>query len=85
VFRSFLRDKTIEVKVKDDKPMATWEKTLLEYPSGVKIEDHQIKQISESANDFVTKTAVTVGIVFAGVKVINTICDIAKIAAKARL
>jgi hypothetical protein len=43
------------------------------------------EKISLIASEFVTRTSVTVGIVYAGVKVVNTISQIAIIAAKAKL
>lgn len=48
-------------------------------------ERHDIKQISEAMNEFVVQTSVTVGLVIGGYKILDTVCKIALIAAKAKI
>lgn len=40
--------------------------------------------LAEVGSEFITKTAVTVGIVYSGVKFLNTVCNVVELAARAK-
>lgn len=82
---NLFKNKKFEVKMVDDStPFSAWEKTILSNPE-TKVTDKLLEQSGQIANDFVTRTAVTVGMVYTGIRVVNTICKIAEIAAKAKI
>lgn len=41
--------------------------------------------LAEIGSEFITKTAVTIGLVYSGVKLLNTFCNVVEIAAKAKI
>ncbi len=85
---NFLKNRKIELRVlPDEKELPEWEKDLLAHPEPVLVKprNFMVEEVSEVANDFVTKTAATVLITYTGIRVVNTICKIVEVAAKAKI
>ncbi len=85
---NLLKNKKFEVRMLEDVTMneaAQIKEQLLLDPDAPAIRHILIDQVSEHANEFVTKTAVTIGLVYAGTRIVKSLCKIAEIAAKARL
>lgn len=73
-----LKNRAIQMKFVDANPQMIPE-------DGPKVTHILAEQISTHGKEFVSYTAVTIGFVYCGMRVVNTICNIAEIAAKAKL